>query len=770
MVVVVCSLFFHTAYPAQGFRVYTGHTAQGFIDLFKGEFSLAVLMDRIHRPQWRIAYNFTADCPDEFKQKDKELEGLIAKALRAWIQPLRDHYPDKQFTDDFIFVRQPDMDDCAVPDRPWPELDAGITFACKGDRSLSIATVFMGIRPGNGPWVCLQEALGIVDGDQELIYILMHELGHAFGLADTYVGGGLSIGGLSTGGLAHTMGRQPSSIMADFSFVNSPPFYLSEDDKNGIIWLYKYLHEDISVEDCFFPNYVFEEETYGCRPKHPLIFETKHGTLDTVSKILQDDATLALNAYDVGGMTALHYAVQRTDRVMVELLLAQASIKVNLMNKRKQTPAQLARALGQVHIAKLIETHPTALHRPIAWSDVTLAAVGTLTKETEDASAGVSYTIKITNTGNTDDTFNLSTSGDVNATVSQSVVSLGSGASAEVIVTVSDPTLSTAGTYVVKLTATPQNDTAKTADITTTTTILPIYGVTLAGVGDLTKEIAAAGEPISYTLKITNAGNTTDVIDITTIGDAAATLSQFTVSLSAGASAEVTMTVSTTALSTAGDYAVRVTATSQGDSTQTAKMTTTTTLLPVTPIYRVMFEGDSERTGSTVDVLSGVSYMLTLTNTGNTDDTIVLDSSAEAGIEGSVLGTFIATSSSEQPVSQLEIVLAAGASAEVIFIAAGDFFTKPGTYEIDVTATSHADSTKTAVLTITTTITPVPSDVNADGVVNILDLVKVANQFGEIGDGLVGDVNMDGRVNILDLVKVSSRFGKTQAEIVESSL
>ena len=321
---------------------------------------LNILMHRVAKPQWRIAYNFTADCPAEFKQKNKELEKLLTKALQAWLQPLRDHYPHKKFTANFVFVRQPDTDDCVDFDRPWHELDADITFACQDDERLSYARISLDLT---APEVCLREALAVVNLDRERIYTLMHELGHNFGLSDTYVRLVAS-----TGGLAHTAGKQPSSIMADYSFINSPPFYLSEDDKNGIIWLYKYLHEDGAVEDCFFPNYVFEEETRGCRPKHPLLFETKHGTLSTVRKILRDDPTLDLNAYDVAGMTALHYAVSRPDRTMVEMLLEQASIKVNLMNKRKQTPAKLARALGQVHIATLIEAHPTAKHRPIAWS------------------------------------------------------------------------------------------------------------------------------------------------------------------------------------------------------------------------------------------------------------------------------------------------------------------------------------------------------------------------------------------------------------------
>jgi len=169
-----------------------------------------------------------------------------------------------------------------------------------------------------------------------------------------------------------------------------------------------------------------------------------------------------------------------------------------------------------------------------------------------------------------------------------------------------------------------------------------------------------------------------------------------------------------------------------------------------------------------MDTLAGVDYTLTITNTGNTDDTIVLGSSAEVGIEGSVLGSF-RQSDDQVPMGQLELMLAAGASAEVTFTAAGDFFTKPGEYEIKVTATSQTDNTKTAEITTVTTIKPVPSDINADGTVNIQDLVLVANQIGESGEGLSGDVNMDGEVNILDLVQITSYFGKTQAEIVQAN-
>ena len=394
---------------------------------------------------------------------------------------------------------------------------------------------------------------------------------------------------------------------------------------------------------------------------------------------------------------------------------------------------------------------------------VTLTGVGDLTTETTDASEGVSYMLTIANTGNTDDVIDLTSSDDA-ATLSQTSVPLAGGASAEVTITISGDDLATAGGYEVKVTATSQGDNTMSSEVTTNTTILPVYGVTLAGVGDLTTETSDASEGVTYTLTIANTGNTDDVIDLTSSDDAA-TLSQTSVPLAGGASAEVTITISGDDLAIAGQYEVNVTATSQVDKTKTAVISTKTTILP---IYGVMLQSEGELKGATMDMLAGVSYTLTVTNTGNTGDTVVLGSSAEFGIEGSVLGSFSQSDDQEPTTSQLEIMLAAGASAEVIFTAAGDFFTKLGEYEIKVTATSQGDNMKTAELTTNTTIEPVPWDLNADGTVNILDLVAVANQFGESGEGLSGDVNMDGEVNILDLVQVASYFGKTQAEIVQA--
>ncbi|MBI1926737.1 PQQ-dependent sugar dehydrogenase, partial [Candidatus Poribacteria bacterium] len=58
------------------------------------------------------------------------------------------------------------------------------------------------------------------------------------------------------------------------------------------------------------------------------------------------------------------------------------------------------------------------------------------------------------------------------------------------------------------------------------------------------------------------------------------------------------------------------------------------------------------------------------------------------------------------------------------------------------------------------TVSAPPWDVNADGVVDIFDLVLVASQFGHRGVNLRGDVNGDGTVDIFDLVLIGTRLGE----------
>jgi hypothetical protein len=148
--------------------------------------------------------------------------------------------------------------------------------------------------------------------------------------------------------------------------VNNPA--LGKDDKNGIVWLYKVVHEGLSIRDCFFSDYELENPPLGCVPKRPLIFELKHGIEVRVLRMLKQDENLDRNARDADGLTALHHAVINEYTRVVEALLAEDAITVNIFNNARRTPAQLARELKQLPLAELIEAHPTAALPP--WSVV----------------------------------------------------------------------------------------------------------------------------------------------------------------------------------------------------------------------------------------------------------------------------------------------------------------------------------------------------------------------------------------------------------------
>ncbi len=79
---------------------------------------------------------------------------------------------------------------------------------------------------------------------------------------------------------------------------------------------------------------------------------------------------------------------------------------------------------------------------------------------------------------------------------------------------------------------------------------------------------------------------------------------------------------------------------------------------------------------------------------------------------------------------------------------------KPGTNTVTIAV---AGIRETQTVTAVAELRPIPEDVNGDDVVNILDLLVVAQAFGK--DGLEGDVNEDGVVNVFDLVQVAGVIG-----------
>ena len=171
-------------------------TTSGFITDAHRLVKSNLLISKVHEPSWKIGYRYGAECKPKDRQ-DKVLEETITRALQAWLTPLRELQPDRPITNNFTFHLQEDFhgDTDENLEGRWA-VDVRITFRCA--RVTSFASI-SSISPSD-----IFVHWGVEEGDT--LSSLTHELGHAFGLADTYRRRGIR----STGGLPGTVGTQRS--------------------------------------------------------------------------------------------------------------------------------------------------------------------------------------------------------------------------------------------------------------------------------------------------------------------------------------------------------------------------------------------------------------------------------------------------------------------------------------------------------------------------------------------------------------------------------
>jgi N-acetylneuraminic acid mutarotase len=232
---------------------------------------------------------------------------------------------------------------------------------------------------------------------------------------------------------------------------------------------------------------------------------------------------------------------------------------------------------AQVAVATLTTTAQTAY-----WVDL----------ETDDpAQSGypgevVTYTLRLTNTGNITNTIVISSTGNQwEVSVPVTSFELAAGESVDVIVTVSVSEEALAGSEdMVTITATSQGDPEQVDDVTLTTTALSLYGVDLAA--DDPAQFGYPGEVVTYTLRLTNTGNITDSVVISSTGNLwVVSIPVTSFELAAGASVDVIVYVTVPEDALAGDEdAVTITATSQGDPTQ-SDLVALTTAVPCIQVY-----------------------------------------------------------------------------------------------------------------------------------------------------------------------------------------
>ena len=327
------------------------------------------LIRRVHKAEWVIGYRYADNCPPKSRNNGKAIEEAITTSLRAWLQPVRDLNTGQPVVDDFRYV--PNLV-FPVPDAELKLYDLAIEFYCDFGKSHALVIADDAVPPllkmHRGTFV-----------DDRFAFSLLHEIGHCFGLLDTYIRPHLTLEELrvSRGGIERTIGHQPASVMSGHNAPRPHGTRISQDDANGIVWLYRFYHENLALEDCIFPDYELEKSPDGCRPKYPLIFEIKHGREDLALEVIHDDKDTDVNAKDSDGMTALQHAIIKEYPQLLDKLLAQQDIEVNSQDDGGLTALHYAVLQRSESAVKALLAHEgidvnsqdgnglTALHRAV---------------------------------------------------------------------------------------------------------------------------------------------------------------------------------------------------------------------------------------------------------------------------------------------------------------------------------------------------------------------------------------------------------------------
>ena len=308
-----------------------------------------ILVKRVHEDHWDILLQVHDSCPDSRKTTDtyRTFREHLDKAIHAWLAPLRE-IERKPIVNKLIYHRDKSQQSY---------FDISVIFKC--ERGTSTSKIIDRI-------ITMRETPR-TDGriTPNLPYrtkVLLHELGHAFDLADTYISKVGNFAAPSSGGPSYTIGNQPQSVMSSRACLIDGKDVLCLDDKRAIQWLYRYHHENLPLTDCP-PEFVFEELVHdnktvgGCVYKHPLIMEARQKHLGGMLRLFKDDSNLKINDQDKLGNTALHYIATfpLVDTVdALEKFLDYPGIDLNIRNKYGNRPLHLAASLNNQRMCQYL--------------------------------------------------------------------------------------------------------------------------------------------------------------------------------------------------------------------------------------------------------------------------------------------------------------------------------------------------------------------------------------------------------------------------------
>ena len=269
--------------------------------------------------------------PDKKKKRDEitlQIENNIADALDTWLSPLRKLGLQKRIItkENFEFKELP----------PIPVGYRMFSYTAEYlKKNNLLSTTDLTIAFGCGSRDFFNGQAWTFDHEPPSIYmfgtsippkskqhkdkyhlVLIHEIGHAFGLADIYDIFGQSMAVMNYAAKKNYLSGTPS---------------LESDDIKGIEWLYYYYHDPEKFEGnpCLFADYEKVERSthntqakFYCQPVYPVIHEIKqayikehHGDMEGAKGFMANAAShlmsdkITIGKQDEAGRTALHYAV-----------------------------------------------------------------------------------------------------------------------------------------------------------------------------------------------------------------------------------------------------------------------------------------------------------------------------------------------------------------------------------------------------------------------------------------------------------------------------
>ncbi len=323
-----------------------------------GENKKSWLINKVRKSSWKIHYGFADNnnCVGVFGSAElAQLTAALTRVTRVWLQALEHRGNIVQSfnyelldTKDVIFDRGRSYErkfGYGLLGRGKPDL--AIIFYCREGRSFAQ-------RKGNPPELHIMQRRGLSKDSMTKqrryrMTTVLHEIGHGFGLGDTYVDaeGEKARYNISDGGVAKTVGTQPLSVMNQHYLIGIDPDNaepkIGSDDRAGLNWLYDFHHRKSIRQNNCPEDYVYERSTKGCAPRYPLIFMVRQLGLEAVIKFLRDDPSIDLNQQDGLGNTALHYAANLSAQHGRELydLLIKHGANDTIKNKSNETAREL---------------------------------------------------------------------------------------------------------------------------------------------------------------------------------------------------------------------------------------------------------------------------------------------------------------------------------------------------------------------------------------------------------------------------------------------